>query len=593
MRELDYPFDAEYILKKKKKIKRMLLENNATYLKKKIAVLGGSTTSDIVQVTELFLLNQGIQAEFYESEYNQYWEDAMFGNDVLHTFNPDLIYIHVTNRNISSYPQMNFSREQTDMLIEDTYLHYEKMWKKLEENYHCPIIQNNFEYPSYRILGNREAYDYRGKINFINRLNEKFYQYADNHNNFFIQDIQYLSATYGLERWSDNFYWQMYKYALAVPAIPYLSHNLANIIKSIYGKNKKALALDLDNTLWGGIVGDDGVERLEIGQETAYGQAFLAFQKYLKENEAIGVLLNIVSKNEYENAIAGLEHPENILRPDDFLVIKANWEPKSKNILAIASELNIMPDSIVFVDDNPAEREQVRQTNKGVAIAELELPEQYIRIIDRAGYFEVTNLSEEDIQRNKMYKSNQQREELKAEFTDYHEYLVSLEMKAEIRPFEAIYMSRIAQLTNKTNQFNLTTRRYNQVEIEQVAADKNCINLYGKLEDKFGDNGVVSVVIGQNIEQECHIKLWIMSCRVLKRDMECAMFDTLVQECIYRGIRTIIGYYYPTEKNRMVKEFYRELGFEKVQEEETGNTKWIFSIPEKYEYLNSVIKVVK
>jgi FkbH-like protein len=591
MQELEYPFDSEYILKKKKKIKRELLEGNTSFLNKKIAVLGGSTTSDVVQILDLFLLNLGIRAEFYESEYGLYWEDAMFGNEALEAFKPDLIYVHTSNHNINEYPLLSSTREDVDRMIANTYNHFEQMWDKLNEKYHCPVIQNNFEYPAYRILGNKEAYDYRGKINFINRLNDMFYQYADTHNNFYIQDIQYMSACYGVDKWSDDFYWHMYKYALAVPAIPDLAFNLSNIIKSIYGKNKKAIVLDLDNTLWGGIVGDDGVEKIEIGQETSNGQVFQAFQKYLKECASIGVMLNVNSKNDYDNAIAGLNHPEGVLRPEDFIIIKANWEPKSKNIMDIATELNIMPDSLVFVDDNPSEREIVRQLQCGISVPEIGTPDQYIKVLDRSGFFEVTSLSSDDMNRNEMYKSNLQRQKQQASYTDYNDYLISLEMKAVIKPFEDIYMARIAQLTNKSNQFNLTTKRYSQSEIEETALDRDYITLYGKLEDKFGDNGVVSVVIGHIAENICHIDLWIMSCRVLKRDMECAMFDALVAKCQEAYIREIRGYYYPTAKNKMVRGFYLERGFDKIEEDEQDNTVWRYIIPEQYDNQNKVIKV--
>ena len=393
MKELEYPFDSDYILKTKKKLRRELLAQDRQWLCKKIAVLGGSTTSDVIKILDLFLLNQGIKVEFYESEYAMFWEDAVFGNEELQKFQPDLIYIHTTNRNIKKYPNIESSRDEVNTFLEENYQYYTKAWEQLERKYHCPIIQNNFEFPFYRLLGNREAYDYRGKVNFIQRMNEKFYEYADTHDNFYIQDILYLSSCYGLDKWADEFYWHMYKYAMAVPAIPQLAYNLSNMIKSIWGKNKKALVLDLDNTLWGGIVGDDGVDKLEIGQETSNGQVFQSFQKYIKECSSIGIMLNIDSKNEYENAIAGLNHPEGILRPDDFVVIKANWKPKSKNIMDIASELNILPDSLVFVDDNPVEREIVNQLNQNISIPEMSTPEQYIRIIDHAGYFEVTNLS--------------------------------------------------------------------------------------------------------------------------------------------------------------------------------------------------------
>lgn len=591
LKELEYPFDGDYILKKKKSLKRELLSQDIQWLHKKVAVLGGSTTSDIVKILDLFLLNQGIQAEFYESEYAQYWEDAVFGNEELDAFEPDLIYVHTTNRNILQYPDVSSSVDDVDQLIDLTYHHFEEMWEKLRDRFHCPVIQNNFELPNYRLLGNRDAYDHRGKVHFVHMLNNKFEQYAQLHPNFYIQDILYISSCYGMDRWADDFYWHMYKYALAVPAIPTLAYNLSNMIKSLYGKNKKALVLDLDNTLWGGVVGDDGVDNLEIGQETSNGQVFQAFQKYIKELSTLGIMLNINSKNDYENAIAGLNHPEGILRPEDFIITKANWEPKSKNIIDIASELNIMPDSLVFVDDNPAEREIVRQLEKGIAVPQMVSPDKYIQNIDRAGYFEVTNFSEDDVHRNEMYKSNIQRAQLQSSFSDYTEYLKSLDMKGTIRAFEDVYMARIAQLTNKSNQFNLTTRRYTQNEIEQVAKDSDYIDIYGKLEDKFGDNGVVSVVIAHEIEKVCHIDLWIMSCRVLKRDMEYAMFDRLVECCRQREIVDIKGYYYPTAKNKMVKEFYASLGFAKTNEDEQGNTEWTFHISDQYESRNKVIEV--
>lgn len=595
VKELNYPFDSEYILKKSKKIKKELLaEGTGTEsgrLRKKIAVLGGSTTHDIVRILELFLLNQGIEPVFYESEYGQYFQDAVFGKEELSAFGPDIIFIHTSNRNITEYPRIGDSREQIDALLESQTAHFTLMWDKLTETCHCPIIQNNFEYPFYRLLGNMDAAEIHGRTRFITRLNERFYEYAEAHGNFYIHDINYISAAYGLDKWADPFYWHMYKYCMCMQAIPEFAYNLSNIIKAVFGKNKKALVLDLDNTLWGGIVGDDGVEKLEIGQETSLGQVYSEFQGYIKAQKDIGVMLNISSKNEEENAMAGLEHPEGTLKPEDFLLIKANWEPKSRNILDIASEMNILPDSLVFVDDNPAEREIVRQQAAGVAVPEIGQPEQYIHILDRSGFFEVTGISEDDRKRNEMYKANLMREKQQTSFADYTEYLRSLGMRAAIKAFEPVYMARIAQLTNKSNQFNLTTKRYTQSEIEQAAASPDYITLYGKLEDKFGDNGVVSVVIGEKKEGTLHIVLWIMSCRVLKRDMEYAMMDRLVEECQKSGIHTIKGYYYPTAKNNMVRNFYELQGFTKTEEDAEGNTAWQYQIPPTPTPKNKVILV--
>ena len=591
LQELEYPFDSEYILKKAKSMKRQLRADGSARISKKIAVLCGSTTHNIVQILELFLLNHGIEASFYESEYAMYWEDAMFGNEELNAFGPDLIFIHTGIRNIREFPAVGESAEGVQQQLDAEYHKYENMWKKLEDTWHCPIIQNNFEYPFYRLMGNQDGVDVHGRTYFVNQLNSRFAEYAREHANFFINDINYQSAVYGLDKWSSASYWHMYKYAMDLNAIPWMTHNLANIIKSIYGKNKKSLVLDLDNTLWGGIVGDDGVENLEIGQETSMGQVFAEFQSYVKSLKDYGVMLNVASKNEHENAIAGLNHPAGILRPEDFIIIAANWDPKSKNILEIAAKMNIMPDSLVFADDNPAEREIVRQQAKGVTAPEIGRPEDYIRVLDRGGYFELTALSEDDKKRNEMYKANLERAQQEASFADYSEYLRSLDMKGTIKPFESIYMARIAQLTNKSNQFNLTTRRFSQADIEQMAQDQQFITLYGKLEDKFGDNGVVSVVIGRQEETTLHLELWLMSCRVLKRDMEFAMMDQLVESCQQRGIRKILGYYYPTAKNAMVREFYALQGFDRIAEDEAGNTVWQFDIPAVYEKKNHVIEV--
>lgn len=590
--ELQYPFDSEFILKKSKSLKRRLMGESTVRIKKKIAVLGGSTTHDVVRILELFLLNQGIEPEFYESEYGMYWEDAMFGNEELKAFEPDLVYIHTSIRNLRSFPEPSDSREAVEEKLAAEYGRFETMWEKLAQDWHCPVIQNNFEYPYFRLMGNQDGADVHGRTFYVNEMNRRFAVYAQEHPNFFLNDINYQSAVYGLDEWSAPEYWHMYKYSLCFKAIPWLAHNVANIIKSIFGKNKKSLVLDLDNTLWGGIVGDDGPENLEIGQETNMGQVFAEFQSYVKLLKDYGVMLNVASKNEEENALAGLNHPAGVLRPEDFLLIKANWEPKSLNIEQIAQQLNILPDSLVFADDNPAEREIVRQQTAGVTAPEIGRPEEYIRVLDRGGYFEVTSLSEDDRKRNEMYQANLKREQQQASFADYAEYLRSLEMKGVIRAFEPVYMGRIAQLTNKSNQFNLTTQRFTQAQIEQMAADAGYLTLYGKLEDKFGDNGVVSVVIVQKDGDSAHIRLWLMSCRVLKRDMELAMLDGLVNRCLEAGIDTLYGYYYPTAKNNMVREFYGQLGFEKISEDEAGNTGWKLSLA-GYENKNHVIEVEK
>ena len=590
MKELEYPFDAEYVMKKRKSLKKALLADGSTRLKKKIAVLGGSTTNDIVVYLELFLLNNGIEAEFYQSEYAQYWQDAMFPPQELVDFHPDIVFIHTTSRNITAFPTTADTKEQTDGLLSAELAKFTQMWNSIRETHHCPIIQNNFELPFYRLMGNRDCSDYRGRTNFVSRLNDAFYEYSQNNEGFYINDINFMAASFGLRRWSDPSYWNMYKYAMCPDAIPEFSLNLANIIKSLFGKNKKALALDLDNTLWGGVVGDDGVDGIQIGQETGVSQSYFEFQSYVKSLKSLGIVLTVCSKNDHENAIAGLNHPEGALRPDDFIIIKANWENKDRNIIETAAELNILPDSIVFADDNPAEREIVRAQVSGCAVPEMDSVENYIINLDRGGYFEVTNFSADDLKRNEMYKANAERAAQQAAFGDYTEYLKSLEMTAVIDDFLPIYLQRITQLTNKSNQFNVTTKRYTPTEMEETFASSDYIRLYGKLVDKFGDNGVVSVVIGHKNGEVLDMDLWIMSCRVLKRDMELAMLDRLVERSLEAGIKTIRGYYYPTAKNKMVRELYGSFGFTKISEDEQGNSVWELSL-DGYETKNHVIEV--
>lgn len=596
MKELEYPFDSSFILKKKKSLRRALLSDGSGRIQKKIAVLGGSTTHDIKDILELFLLNYGIEPVFYESEYAQYFSDIMFDNEELVSFKPDLIFIHTTTRNIKSFPKMSDSETQIQEILQNEYNSFEMMWEKIASAYGCPVIQNNFEPPFFRLLGNKDFSDAHGRVRFVNLLNEKFAEYARTHENFYINDINYLAGCFGLQKWADSFYWHMYKYALSFEAIPEFAFNLANIIKSIYGKNKKALVLDLDNTLWGGVVGDDGADNIEIGQETPLAQLYSEFQSYIKAHKEIGVLLAVDSKNDEENALAGLRRPDSVLSRDDFVSFKANWNTKSDNIFEIARELNLGADSFVFVDDNPAEREIVRSQSKGTAVPEMtdgtgQDISKFINILDRSGFFEVTQFSSDDLKRSDMYIANAGRAKLEASFDNYRDYLLSLQMNAEILPFSPLYMGRIAQLTNKSNQFNLTTKRCTQADIEKMAADENFITLYGKLSDKFGDNGVVSVVSGHIDGKNLHIDLWLMSCRVLKRDMECAMMDELVKKCSERKIEKVIGYYYPTAKNKMVKDFYELRGFVKESEDADGNSTWVLGSLDCYKNQNSVINV--
>ncbi len=585
---LAYPFDPQVVLKRRKSIRRELLAEPGERLQKRIAVLGGSTTHDIVATLELFLLDAGIQPVFYESEFGLYYEEGLFGEE-LERFAPELIFVHTSRRNLTELPAATDSDAEVEAKLERAYGHFETLWEGLRERFHVPVIQNNFELPFYRTLGNRDAWDPRGQTHFVERLNGKLAAYAAAHSDFYLHDIRFLSADYGLLRWSDPFYWHMYKYCLCLDAIPAFAYSLAGIIRSLYGRKKKALVLDLDNTLWGGVVGDDGVEGIEIGHETSMGQVYSEFQAYLKELKSWGVLLTVASKNDEENALAGLNHPEGTLRPEDLVLLKANWEPKDRSVAQIAQELNLLPDSLVFVDDNPAERAIVTAQVPEVQAPPLDAPEHAISLLDRAGYFEATELSQDDLGRSAMYRANAQRAQLEKSFASYEDYLRSLDMHAQIRPFEGVYLARIAQLTNKSNQFNLTTRRYSESQLQQAAQDPGHVTLYGKLTDRFGDNGVVSVVMGRWAGTVLDIELWLMSCRVLKRGMEYAMLDELVRRAREAGGTALRGTYLHTAKNGMVRDLYRDFGFTQVSAD-GEDTVWELELA-GYRPQNHVIQV--
>ena len=371
--------------------------------------------------------------------------------------------------------------------------------------------------------------------------------------------------------------------AVSPNATVFLAHNLAAIVKSVYGKSKKCLVLDLDNTLWGGVIGDDGVQNLILGKDHPVGEAFLDFQRYVKGLQRRGVILAVCSKNDAENAKEGFSHPDSVLKLEDFSAFKANWDPKPENIRAIAAELNIGLDSIVFVDDNPAERDFVAEQLPEVAVPNVgEDVSGFAEVLEHEKYFEVDKVVADDLNRSAYYSTNAERSAGQGRFSSYGEFLASLEMTAEIGPFLPVYLERITQLINKTNQFNLTTRRYTTAEVVAIAQDPGFITLYGRLADKFGDNGLVSVVLGRVVDETVQIDLWLMSCRVLKREMEFAMFDALVERCQGRGVRKIVGVYIPSKKNNMVAAHYASLGFTSMGGASDGRELWSYDVPASY-----------
>jgi FkbH-like protein len=562
------------LLQKRRSLRRQL--SAVEGLKEiRIAVLGGTTTNELVDLFDILLLWSGFRGVFHQSEYGRFYEDAVLEPREIASFKPDIVYVHTCSLNIRNFPPVSCTEESLPGFIDAELSRYRAIWQSLSENVGCQIIQNSFELPSSATLGNLDAVSPGGQSRFIAELNLAFAKEAASNPKLILQDLHTIAARVGLNQWFDPERWFSYKLSNTVEGSFAIASSLHSIVNAIYGRSRKVLVLDLDNTLWGGVIGDDGLDKIVLGRETPLAEAYTAFQEYCLRLRDRGVLLAVCSKNNEDTAQSGFTHPDSVLKLEHFSAFKANWEPKHENLLAIARELNLGVDSFVFVDDNPAERAIVEAQIPSVAVPNVGADvSKFSAIVDAGRYFEPISLGKEDLERAKLYEENAQRAQLEQKFSNYGEYLDSLEMIAEIDVFNPTYMERIAQLTNKTNQFNLTTRRYTLAEMEATISDGRHIGLYGKLSDRFGDNGLISIVLGRIDGADLHLDLWLMSCRVLKREMETAMLDSIVLRAESAGLNRLLGYYLPTKKNGMVADHYAGLGFEKIATGNDGATTW-------------------
>ena len=553
-----------------------------------VAILGGSTTDLIKKTLSKLMLTNKIKVNIYESNYNQFYFEAINISKKLKFFNPDIIYIHITNKNIEPFPKVEDSDAKISKLLKQNIEKFHTIWKSLTKEFNCTIIQNNFEFLNYSSLGNLDSSKNYGKINFINQLNAALYKKIQNFNNIIINDINLISSRFGLKKWQDDTLYFNYKYALSFDAIQVLAYSISRIILSLLGKSKKCLVVDFDNTIWGGVIGEVGEKNIEIGNDSPRGEIFLRFQKYLLDLTSIGIILAGCTKNEYKVAASGLKNKNCIIKENNFAVIQANWKNKAENIRIIAKKLNIGLDSIVFVDDSKFERESVKTQLPMVAVPEIgEDPENFIHNLDILNYFEKSILSKEDLKRSNYYENNFKREQIKTKYKDYKEYLKSLKMKSLFKNFNKYNMTRVIQLINKTNQFNLTMKRMSEKDVLKISNDKNYLTISANLEDKFGDNGIVTILIAEIKKRKLEIKSWLMSCRVFNRNLEIALFDQLIILCKKKGIENIHGTFIPSDKNNIVKNFYASLNFKK-----NGKNKWKFKVEKKYKKQEKIIKVI-
>jgi FkbH-like protein len=573
---LAFPLDFPTLLRKRKGIARGLAEQSGL-TPVKISMFGGPTTQEIGSWVELFLLDRGIRPTLHHSDFNRYFEDTVLDPSALASFAPDIVYLHLSS--VSLPPFGATTEGEFETAIAERLEHFKRVWAAIWAATPCQIIMNTFEVPALRPLGHLDASHFSGLTHFINRLNLELAKAARSNSRLLLHDAASALATSGVASWHAPDRWHSYKIPTSAEADIVLGYSLASLIGAALGRSRKVLVLDLDNTMWGGVIGDDGPDKIVIGRETARGEAYTAFQKYVKRLQERGVVLAVCSKNDDAMARSGFSHPDSVLRLEDFAAFRANWEPKHENIKSMAAQLNLGLDSFVFIDDNPAERHLVAGQLPMVAVPDVGADVSvYPAIIDAARYFEAVAISAEDAQRTKLYAQNAEREAMAGSFKDYGAYLDSLQMIGEIDAFTPVYMDRITQLTNKTNQFNLTTRRYTKAEMDAVAADSKFITLYGRLTDIFGDNGLISIIIGRQEERTLYVDLWLMSCRVLKRGMEYAMLDALVSRAQEAGCDTIVGEYIATPRNSMVAEHYATMGFTPVPGGTPERNAWTLDI---------------
>jgi FkbH-like protein len=540
----------------------------------RVAVLGSTTTTQLASFLDLFLFAQNVDAEIYEAPYGLLRQEILDPSSDLYRFKPDFIFLAVTRRDLGALPALSDSPEAVEAAVDAAASEWEGLWRVAHERLGCQIIQNNFDAPPWRVFGNLEGSFASAPGAFIDRVNRELCRRAPGWVS--IHDLDGLAANIGRWNWGDERFFHLAKLPCAPEHLTPYAHKVAVLIAARLGRSRKCLVLDLDNTLWGGVIGDDGLAGINIGQGDAIGEAFVAFQRYAKALAERGVILAVCSKNEDANAREPFEkHSDMVLRLEDISCFVANWEDKAANMRRIAQELNIGLDALVFVDDNPAERAIVRQLVPEVAVPELPAdPADYVRAVEQHRYFEAISLGAEDFQRTDMYRANAQRRETASNIGDLDEFLRSLNMRAWIGPVGDVELDRTVQLIGKSNQFNLTTRRHSAGDVERMRSSKDWVTRFVKLEDKFGDNGLISVLLAREEGSALVIDTWLMSCRVLKRGVESFLLNNIAAAARERGLTELVGEYIPTAKNVLVKHHYEQLGFTQIQADEDGRTLW-------------------
>ena len=545
----------------KKSVKRM----PAGLPQLKVALVGDTATQFLATAIKGVGIEHGYQTDLFEAEYNQVERQFLDPTSELYAFDADFIVLFQSTHKLGE-KHSALSQEQQSVLADDRL----SFVTSLCEN---PALANKkiicLNYPEIEdtVFGSYATKVTSSLTYQVRKLNMGLMDLSQQYANLFICDIAALQNKLGRDfMFAPNVYVST-EMVLSIDALPYVAGRVMDIICSIKGQFKKCLILDLDNTLWGGVIGDDGLEGIQLGHGLGIGKAFTEFQMWVKKLKQRGIIICVASKNNEETAKEPFEkHPDMVLKLEDIAVFQANWETKVDNIRTIQSILNIGFDSMVFLDDNPFERNIVRENIPGITVPELPVdPGEYLEYLYGLNLFETASYSQADKDRTKQYQVEAKRVSLQKTFGNEADFLKSLDMVSVVSGFTKFNTPRVAQLSQRSNQFNLRTVRYTEADIEAFAHDPKVVDLSFTLEDKFGDNGLIAVIIMKPLDAETlFVDTWFMSCRVLKRGMENFTLNTMVERAKAAGYKRIVGEYLPTPKNKMVEAHYPSLGFSAI-----------------------------
>ena len=543
----------------------------------RIAVLAATTVEHLLPAIRVAGLRRSIWIDTYTPDYGQYTQELVNPGSGLHRFAPTTVLFSLDAYHLMQGVEHRASANSVTAELNRVLDRLESQWDVARRSFSAHVVQNVPLPVFLPLIGNNEHRLAGSRLTALRQFGAMLRARAD----AACVDLIALddrAALAGLAAWHDPALWHRAKQEIHPQAAPLYGDLVGRLIAAAQGRSSKCLVLDLDNTLWGGVIGDDGLAGIKLGQGSARGEAHLAFQHYVRDLGLRGIILAVCSKNDEANALEPFTaHPEMALKRDDIACFVANWTDKAANLREIASRLNIGIESLVFADDNPAERAIVRRELPMVNVPELpDDPTNYAACLADTGYFEAIRITAEDGQRAQQYQQNIARETLMTTATDMDGYLSSLEMEAVWDRFDHVGLPRIVQLINKTNQFNLTTRRINETEVSSFINDSTAMTLQIRLLDRFGDNGIVAIVAGRFDPETKIIRLqtWLMSCRVLGRGMEEETLNLIAAEATRLGAVTLLGDYLPTAKNGMVRDHYERLGFSLVGEAPGGGTSW-------------------